>query len=116
MTPEAAPRSRAAGDLVDALMDAWAEDATYAFTKSQMQNIIEWVRRGEAEAAAGTALDEVAAIVRRHTHQGMWAMTRFAGDNPEEDCLLCRALVAAGVLTLDEIGAGTRARLAGEEK
>jgi hypothetical protein len=36
-------------------MDAWAEDATYAFTKSQMQNIIEWVRRGEAEAAAGTA-------------------------------------------------------------
>ena len=50
-------------------------------------------------------------IVKRHTHQGIWAMTRFAGEAPEEDCHLCRALVAAGILTLDDIGAGTRARL-----
>jgi hypothetical protein len=47
-------------------------------------------------------------IVKRHTHQGAWAMTRHAGPDPENDCLLCRALVAAGVLTLDGIGAGTR--------
>jgi hypothetical protein len=42
-------------------------------------------------------------------------MTYHAGENPEEDCGLCRALVAAGVLTLDGIGAGTRAALI-EEK
>jgi hypothetical protein len=64
------------------------------------------------EAAAGPrddGLREIAEIVKRHTHQGRWAMTRYAGDNPEDDCLLCRALVAAGVLTIDEIGSGTRA-------
>lgn len=61
------------------------------------------------------ALVAVAEIVRRHTHQGPRAMTYHAGENPEEDCGLCRALVAAGVLTLDGIGAGTRAALI-EEK
>lgn len=58
------------------------------------------------------ALRDVARIMQRHTHQGIWVMSRFAGPDPEHDCLLCRALVAAGVLTLEDIGTGTRAALA----
>lgn len=59
-----------------------------------------------------TALDVIAEIVKRHTHQGIWAMTRFAGPDPENDCRLCRALVDAGILTIDQIGAGTAATYA----
>lgn len=58
------------------------------------------------------ALRAVAEIVRRHTHWRQTAMTYHAGPDPEHDCLLCRALVDAGVLTLDGIGSGTRAALA----
>jgi hypothetical protein len=32
-----------------------------------------------------TPLRRIAEIVSRHTHQGNWAMTRYAGPNPEED-------------------------------
>lgn len=71
-----------------------------------------------AERAKG--IDAVVQIVRQHTHQGLYAMTRFASaagtgagtTTAEQDCLLCRALVAAGVLTLEGIGAGTRVALA----
>jgi hypothetical protein len=61
------------------------------------------------------ALRAVGEIVRRHTHQGLYAMTLHAGPDPERDCHLCRALVAAGVLTLGQIGASTRAALAAQE-
>ncbi len=75
----------------------------------------------DRERAAGVHLGDqglraVAEIVRRHTHHGRYAMTRYAGPDPEDDCHLCRALVAAGVLALDEIGEGTRAALAEEPR
>lgn len=55
-------------------------------------------------------LEEVAQIMRRHTHdENMAAVVSYrSGLNPARDCRLCRALVAAEVLTLADIGAGTR--------
>jgi len=61
-------------------------------------------------------LRAVADIMRRHSHTSDGAVvSRMAGADPERDCHLCRALVAAGVLTLDGIGAGTRAAIAAPE-
>jgi hypothetical protein len=60
------------------------------------------------------ALGAVAEIMRRHTHDGRWAMSQYAGPDTNEDCHLCRALVDAGFLTLDGIGAGTRASILDE--
>lgn len=68
----------------------------------------------DAEIVRLRGLREVAEIVRRHTHQDSRAMTYHAGPRPEEDCLLCRALVAADVLALGEIGAGTRTAILAE--
>lgn len=38
-----------------------------------------------AQAGSG-GLDAIVEIVKRHTHQGLYAMTRFAGPDPAHDC------------------------------
>lgn len=81
-----------------------------------------WVADGVAdalpkiEAACADAMTDVSRIMKRHTHYGQppgpsWVMSRFAGRETQRYCLLCRALVAAGVLTVDDIGSGTRAAI-----
>jgi hypothetical protein len=52
------------------------------------------------------ALVEVANLLRRHTHNETSVISHRCGN--VNDCLLCRALVKAGVLTLDDIGSTTR--------
>jgi len=84
--------------------------------------ILDRLERIEAKIDADLAAEKkrvarllaVTDLLRRHTHQGIWAMTAYAGPDPEHDCGLCRALVAADILTLDDIGSGTRAAILAE--
>ncbi len=62
------------------------------------------------EREAATPLLDVANLVRRHTHDDGDVLV-YNLRTPVDGCLLCRALVDAGVLTADGIGADTRARL-----
>ena len=94
----------------DLARDDWTLVPTVA-TGQQLVRLSDDLLAAEAEIARLLAAVE---IVRRHTHQGLLAMTYHAGPDPENDCLLCRALVDAGVLTLDGIGAGTRAAILAE--
>lgn len=68
--------------------------------------------RDPARAATPPALD-VADLVKRHTHDGGNVLIHNLR-NIKDGCRLCRALVAAGVLTLDQIGADTRARISAQ--
>lgn len=65
-------------------------------------------------AAPAEGLRDIADLVKRHTHWEAHVLI-YNLRGPELGCLLCRALVAANVLTLDQIGSDTRAALARHE-
>jgi hypothetical protein len=93
----------------------WGPNGDKANTYGQLRADLRLLSDHSAAAdAIRERVERLEAIVRRfhrHTHQGIWAMTRFAGPDPENDCHLCRDLVAAGELTLADIGSGTREAL-----